>query len=68
MKTEQPLRLMKIEEVARLTATPKSSIYWRCNRGEFPRPVKLGERASAWRSDEVEAWIAARIAAALASR
>ena len=30
--------------------------------GEFPKPVKIGERAIAWRASEVAAWQAARIA------
>jgi len=58
------MRLLKLPEVSRLTGVPRSSIYWRVTKGEFPRPVKIGERASAWNSDEVEAWIAAKIAAA----
>ncbi len=54
-------RLIKIDEVARRTATPKASIYWRIQRNEFPRPVKVGERSSAWLEEEVEQWIEARI-------
>ena len=61
---ERRMRLLKLPEVSRLTGVPRSSIYWRVTKGEFPRPVKIGERASAWNSDEVEAWIAAKIAAA----
>jgi prophage regulatory protein len=28
--------------------------------GSFPKPVKIGPRASAWRNDEVTAWLDAR--------
>jgi prophage regulatory protein len=58
------VRLIKLPEVVRLTGVPKSSVYWRVARGEFPRPLKIGERASAWNSDEIEAWIAGKVAAA----
>ena len=56
------MRLLKLPEVTRLTV-PESSVYWRISRGEFPRPIKIGERASAWNSDEIDAWIAAKIEA-----
>jgi len=31
--------------------------------GEFPRPIKLGPRKNGWLADEVDTWLAARIAA-----
>lgn len=58
------MRLMKLPEVVRMTGVPESSVYWRISKGEFPRPIKIGERASAWNSDEIEKWIAAKVAAA----
>lgn len=30
--------------------------------GDFPKPLKIGKRAVAWRSDDLFAWIAARAA------
>jgi prophage regulatory protein len=35
---------------------------------EFPAPIRIGPRASAWAEHEVTAWIAARIAARDAGR
>ena len=32
----------------------QATIYGRINKGIFPKPVKIGERSSAWPSDEVE--------------
>ena len=58
------MRLLKLPEVVQMTGVPKSSVYWRVSRGEFPRPLKIGERASAWNSDEIDAWIVAKIEAA----
>jgi len=61
------MRLLKLPEVSRLTGVPRSSVYWRVSKGQFPAPIKIGERASAWRSDEIEAWIASKIEAAKAA-
>ena len=52
-------RMPRVEEA---TGLKQSEIYNRISDGRFPRPVKLGARASAWVSTEVQAWIAERIA------
>lgn len=41
-----------------------ASVYGNIREGLWTLPVKIGERSSAWPSDEVEALIAARIAGA----
>ncbi len=56
------LRLLRLPEVKLRTGCSRSEIYRRIAAGEFPQPVKLGERASAWPENEITAWIAARIA------
>ena len=57
---EQPAnRLIKLPEVETLTGKRRSAIY---RDPTFPRPVKLGPRASAWVESEVYAWIESRIA------
>jgi predicted DNA-binding transcriptional regulator AlpA len=36
-----------------------SSTFWRwVNAGTFPKPVKLSERVTAWRCEDVRAWVA----------
>lgn len=36
-----------------------ASTLWRwVNAGTFPKPVKLSERVTAWRCEDVHAWIA----------
>ena len=57
------LTLLRLREVCRRTGKSRSEIYRRIAAGDFPSPVKLGERASAWVEHEVSAWIAERIAA-----
>jgi len=53
-------RFIRLHEVVQVTGLPKSTIYAFARKGLFPQPVKLSERASAWRSDELEQWIEAR--------
>ncbi|HEV8712668.1 MAG TPA: AlpA family transcriptional regulator [Candidatus Binatia bacterium] len=57
------LTLLRLPEVCRRTGYSRSEIYRRIATGDFPAPVKLGERASAWPEHEVTAWCGARIAA-----
>ena len=44
-----------------------SATLWRkVKSGEFPAPVKLSERITAWRVEDVRAWMSSRSAAAAA--
>jgi prophage regulatory protein len=51
------LRLPALE--ARLGLSP-SSIYRLLAKGDLPKPVQLTDRAVAWRSAEIDEWIASR--------
>ena len=55
-------KLIRISDVKGMTGISKSHIYLLASKGEFPKPIKLGERSVAWVKDEVEAWVASRIA------
>jgi len=37
-----------------------ATIWRKVKDGSFPRPVKLGERITAWRMDDILAWRTAR--------
>ena len=37
-----------------------ATIWRKVKDGTFPKPVKLGERITAWHMDDIEAWLAAR--------
>ena len=58
-KLRRFLRRRKVEETTGLST---SSIYDQMSKGLFPRPIKLSENRVAWLEDEVEAWMAERIA------
>ena len=49
----QPLTLLRLREVCRRTGKSRTDVYRRIAAGDFPQPVKLGERASAWPEHEV---------------
>jgi prophage regulatory protein len=55
--------LIRLPQVKARTGLSRSELYRRMAAGDFPHPVKLGERASAWPESEVSAWCEARIAA-----
>jgi prophage regulatory protein len=54
--------LLRLPQVKLRTGLSRSELYRRIAAGTFPAPIKIGERASAWSSAEVERWIAERIA------
>ena len=56
------LRLLRIAEVVEKAGISRPYVWKLIGRGAFPRPLRLGERARAWRSDEIDAWIEARTA------
>lgn len=53
--------LLRIRQVMAKTALSRSCIYALAQKGDFPKPVKLGERSSAWIEGEVLEWIEERI-------
>jgi prophage regulatory protein len=57
------LILERLPQVKARTGLSRSELYRRMAAGDFPQPVKLGMRASAWPAHEVSAWCEARIAA-----
>lgn len=54
--------LLKLTSVIASTGLSRSHIYALAKKGEFPKPIKLTERSSAWVEAEVQKWIESRIA------
>ena len=52
--------LLRLPEVIELLSISKPTIYRMIQAGQFPRPLRLGARASRWREDEIAQWIATR--------
>lgn len=56
-------RLLRLPEVISRVGLKRSTLYEMIARGEFPKQIKLGPRASAWPEQSVESWILQRITA-----
>ncbi|MDE2128732.1 MAG: AlpA family transcriptional regulator [Betaproteobacteria bacterium] len=54
MQNDAILRFARVSEI---TGLGRTSIYTMMQRGEFPRGIKLGERATGWRMSEIQQWI-----------
>jgi prophage regulatory protein len=54
--------LERLPSVIARTGRSRSRIYEDLKAGTFPKPVKIGARAIAWSTAEVDQWIAARMA------
>ena len=57
-----PEQFFRRAEVIKLTGLSRSAIYAAMQAGTFPRPIRIGKLAVAWRAADIEAWQAARIA------
>ncbi len=47
-------------QLLQIVPLSRSHIYTLIKAGEFPKPIKLGKRASAWDADEVRQFLASR--------
>lgn len=56
-KPKPEVRLLREPEVAKFIGVSTSTVRRLVNRGEFPKPVKIGGKLIAWRSAEVQRWI-----------
>ncbi len=61
MSTSTP-SLLRLRQVLERTGLSRSCLYDKVQHDLFPQPCRISERASAWSSDEVDRWIAERLA------
>jgi len=57
-----PTRLLRLPQVIELTQLKRDSIYRLGKLGKFPTRIKVSERASRWREDQIQEWINERTA------
>lgn len=62
MSDEKALRFLRLPQVLALTGLSKTTIYSLAQRGEFPRPIALSPRTSAWPEHLINEWATARLA------
>jgi prophage regulatory protein len=51
-----PGSLVQLSDVCNQIGLSRSSLYKRLSDGDFPRPVRLGQKMVRWRLEDVEAW------------
>ncbi len=54
---------LRQSQVLRFVPFSGTTLWRRCKAGAFPRPVKISAGISAWRAEDVRAWIAQQGAA-----
>jgi prophage regulatory protein len=64
-QTSTPI-LLRRKQVESRTGLSQSSIYKLISEGNFPKPIKLGQKAVAWIDHQVDHWIAMKIGDATA--
>lgn len=58
----QTEKFLRIKEVQRFSGLSRSQIYSLVGKGEFPKQIKVSEKASAWLLSELEKWMSERVA------
>ena len=56
-----PFQLERIRAVCKRTGLSRSSVWVYVKNKQFPAPTRIGARAVAWPSYEVDAWIRDKI-------
>lgn len=51
------VRFIRLKDVLAICGKSRSSVYEAIKKGEFPKPVKLQGRSSAWVKSEIEQWV-----------
>ena len=52
--------VLRRRDVEKKIGVSKATLHRWVRDGQFPRPIRLGVRAVAWRAEEIEAWLASR--------
>ena len=60
---DTPLAILRRPEVEARTGLACSTIYEGIKAGTFPAPIQLGPKSVGWVESEINAWLAARVAA-----
>jgi prophage regulatory protein len=50
-------KILRLPEVIEVTGLGRSTIYAKVAQGQFPKPIKLGDRATGWLDTEIYDWI-----------
>lgn len=62
LPTAQSLQILRLAQVCRMTGLSRSLVYQMEAEDRFPKRIHLTERAVGWIEDEVQGWLAERVA------
>jgi prophage regulatory protein len=60
-RVNNSVRMLRLPDVLKRTALSRSQIYRLIEQDDFPKQVRLGERAAGWVEEEVDDWLRGRI-------
>ena len=55
--TTQP-RYLREKDLLKVIPISKSTLWRKVASGRFPKPIKLSEKITVWKTDEIEDWFA----------
>lgn len=53
--------ILRLPQVKQITGLSRSTIYLLISKGNFPKQIKLGERAVGWVDEDINKWISQKI-------
>ena len=56
-KELEKCRIVRREEVSKLTGLARATIYKKVRERSFPPPIRLGARSVGWRLSDIVAWL-----------
>jgi prophage regulatory protein len=48
---------IRLRDVLKIIPFSRSTVWRKCQSGDFPAPVKLSERITAWRVTDIQTWL-----------
>ena len=60
MNQHETMKILRLPALLARVGLSPATIYRMISNGEFPRSVRIGVRATGWRSDEIDDWLASR--------
>ncbi len=61
MSLNEPISLLRLPQVLDRVGLGKSSVYAMIQRQEFPTPIRICGRISAWDSSAIDTWVEEQI-------
>jgi prophage regulatory protein len=58
--SESKLSILRLNDVMKRTGLSRSTIYAYIDKGAFPKPFKIGDRAVGWYEHVIDEWMASK--------